>query len=277
MKIKYYGTSAAEGIPGLFCDCENCRYAREKGGRNIRTRSQALISDKILIDLPPDTLYHVQHLGLELYKLQHLFITHAHSDHLLATDLLEKQEGHAHVSGIIPITVYGSMQTVDRIFSTVHRKVHVNSGRWILQEIMPFSPVMVDEFTVIPLKAAHAYELGSCIYDISDGTKRMLYGHDTGYFTDETWSYLEMHKPYYNLISLDCTAGISDKCSEHHMNMDICKKVRDKLIMLGCADDKTVFVLHHFSHNCGASYDSLVPIAQKEGFEVSYDGMEIEF
>ena len=277
MKIKYYGTSAAEGIPGLFCDCENCRYAREKGGRNIRTRSQAQVNNSLLIDLPPDTLYHVQHMGLELYKVEHLFITHAHSDHLLATDLLEKQEGHAHYSGMKPISVYGSMQTVDRIFSAVHRKVHVNSGRWILQEIMPFMPVKADKFTVTPLKAAHAYELGSYIYDIFDGTKRMLYGHDTGYFLDETWNYLEDQKPYYNLVSLDCTAGNSDRCSDHHMNIDMCKKVRDRLTELGCADESTLFVLHHFSHNCSDSYDSLSPISEKEGFTVSYDGMEIEF
>lgn len=277
MKIKYYGTSAAEGIPGLFCDCENCRYAREKGGRNIRTRSQALISDKLLIDLPPDTLYHVQQLGLPLHEISHLFITHAHSDHLLSSDLLEKQERHAHSQSMKPINVYGSLPTIDKIFSTIHKKVHVNSGRWILQEIMPFTPVTADNFTVTPLKAAHAYELCSYIYDIFDGEKRMLYAHDTGYFLDEAWEYLSKQKLYYKLISLDCTAGISDSCSEHHMNLEMCRKVRERLISLCCADDKTIFVLHHFSHNCGASYDSLLPIAHENGFEVSYDGMEIEF
>ncbi len=276
MKLKYYGTSAAEGVPGLFCDCENCRYARQNGGRNIRTRSQALISDKILIDLPPDTLYHVQHLGLELHKIRHLFITHAHSDHLLASDLLEKQQGHAHSKCMKPLTVYGSMQTIDRIFSTVHRKTHVNSGRWILQEIQPFIPISADGFTATPLKANHAFELGSCIYDISDGKKRLLYGHDTGYFLDETWEYLSVEKPFYDLISLDCTAGLQKEHGEHHMNLDTCSKVRDRLISMGCADNRTVFVLHHFSHNGLASYDSLVPIAAESGFEVSYDGMEIE-
>ena len=30
MKIKYYGTAAAEGIPGLFCSCEICENARKK-------------------------------------------------------------------------------------------------------------------------------------------------------------------------------------------------------------------------------------------------------
>ncbi len=277
MKLKYYGTAAAEGIPGLFCDCENCRYAKEKGGRNLRTRSQALISDKILIDLPPDTLYHVHHLGLPLHKIEHLFITHAHPDHLLASDLLEKQENHAHVTDMKPIHIYGSMQTIDKVFSTIHKKVHVNSGRWVLQEIQSYVPVNIDGFTVTALKAAHAYELSSCIYDIFDGEKRMLYCHDTGYFPDETWNYLSEKKPYYTLVSLDCTAGLLKNKRDHHMSLDVCIEVRDRLVKCGLSDKNTIFVLHHFSHNCKASYDSLIPIAKENGFEVSYDGMEIDF
>ena len=55
MKLQYLGTAAAEGIPAVFCECENCIKSKENGGRNIRTRSQALIDDCILIDFPQDT------------------------------------------------------------------------------------------------------------------------------------------------------------------------------------------------------------------------------
>ena len=47
MKLQYLGTAAAEGIPAVFCECENCIKSKENGGRNIRTRSQALIDDCI--------------------------------------------------------------------------------------------------------------------------------------------------------------------------------------------------------------------------------------
>ena len=43
MIFQYLGTAAAEGWPGLFCDCQACEKARAKGGRNIRTRSQAIV------------------------------------------------------------------------------------------------------------------------------------------------------------------------------------------------------------------------------------------
>lgn len=54
MKIQYLGT-AAEGLPALFCECETCKHAAFLGGRNIRTRSQAIIDDALLIDYPADT------------------------------------------------------------------------------------------------------------------------------------------------------------------------------------------------------------------------------
>ena len=59
MKIRYLGTAAAEGWPALFCTCKACKLAREKGGRNIRTRSQSIIDDRLLIEFSADTYWHV--------------------------------------------------------------------------------------------------------------------------------------------------------------------------------------------------------------------------
>ena len=58
MKIKYLGTAAAEGVPALFCRCPVCEKSRSAGGRNIRSRSQAIIDDTLLIDYPPDSFMH---------------------------------------------------------------------------------------------------------------------------------------------------------------------------------------------------------------------------
>lgn len=44
MKFIYLGTAAAEGFPAVFCDCAFCKEARMLNGKNIRTRSQALIN-----------------------------------------------------------------------------------------------------------------------------------------------------------------------------------------------------------------------------------------
>ena len=58
MKIQYWGTAAAEGVPGIFCSCDTCKAARIKKGRCVRTRSQLLINDDLLVDFGPDTFAH---------------------------------------------------------------------------------------------------------------------------------------------------------------------------------------------------------------------------
>lgn len=68
MQLQYLGTAAAEGFPGMFCSCAACERARKAGGKNIRTRSQAVIDDSLLIDFPADTYHHVLTHGLALEK-----------------------------------------------------------------------------------------------------------------------------------------------------------------------------------------------------------------
>ena len=69
MKIKYLGTAASEAIPGVFCECDVCKRSRAAGGKNIRTRSQAIVDDKILIDFPCDTYLHSIANNIELAKI----------------------------------------------------------------------------------------------------------------------------------------------------------------------------------------------------------------
>ena len=66
MNLQYFGTAAAEAVPAPFCECPVCQAARQKGGRNVRTRSQALVEGRLLLDFPPDTYLHVLNYGLRL-------------------------------------------------------------------------------------------------------------------------------------------------------------------------------------------------------------------
>ena len=90
MKIQYLGTAAAEGYPALFCECENCTKAKKLGGKNIRSRSQALIDDKLLIDYNADTNLHYITHKFNLPNIKHCLITHGHHDHFYPMDLLAR-------------------------------------------------------------------------------------------------------------------------------------------------------------------------------------------
>lgn len=106
MKIKYLGTAAAEGVPGLFCECEICKKSRELGGRNIRTRSQAIIDDRLLIDFPADTYMHFLKYNLPMAKIKSCIITHSHTDHLYPVEIEVRRNGFAHINNGEPLTLY---------------------------------------------------------------------------------------------------------------------------------------------------------------------------
>ena len=82
MKLTFLGTSASEGFPNAFCDCDNCTAARQAGGPSLRKRSSALINQDLLIDLGPDLMAAAQQHGVSLAQLNYCLQTHEHEDHL---------------------------------------------------------------------------------------------------------------------------------------------------------------------------------------------------
>ncbi|MHC1694390.1 MAG: MBL fold metallo-hydrolase [Eubacteriales bacterium] len=271
MQLKYYGTAAAEAWQALFCHCECCKKAAAAGGRNIRTRSQAAVDGKLLIDFPPDTYMHVINYGLNLKEITSLIITHGHSDHFYPDDIENICPVYAHIYDDRKLKIFAPKPVIDRLRFIENREVK----RVVLTEIEHFVPFQTDGYTITPLTADHDRNEKAVFYVISDGTRTMLYGNDTGYFDEAVWDYLSANKIKFDLVSLDCT-GIIDKGRHWHMSLSSNKEVIDRLSNMGAISAQTKRIAHHFSHNGLLTYDELVPVAAEQGMLVSYDGMEIE-
>ena len=278
MKLQYLGTAAAEAWPGLFCNCPQCEAARKLGGKNIRTRSQAVIyadkvgegepDDILLIDLPPDTYLHCLQHGLRLDKVGHLLITHSHDDHLCATELQYRCGIFANPVPEFPLCVYGNDKVKKYIDDALPDLQKWPTGiEYNLLE--PFKPYKAGVYTVTALLALHDRTEQCFIFMIEHNGKRMLYGNDTGIFPEETWEYIVGKE--FDLISLDCTSGIL-KEGTNHMGLPDAIEVEKLLNKIGCLKADTKIVLHHFSHNGGAYHDDFVARAKPYGFDVSYDG-----
>lgn len=276
MKIKYLGTAAAEGIPAVFCACEKCQKAWAAGGRNVRTRSQTLIGEDLLIDMPADTYFHSIQFGIDLTQIHHCLITHVHEDHCYLKELRYLRKGYSHPpEGWEGIKIYGSPD-VEQKFDQISQGAVKERLQFV--GIAPFELAQVGRYTVTALKARHGTE-NPYIYLITDGKSTLLYGQDTDIFPEETWDYLEAAKPRLDLVTLDCNEGAKEDVPYHsHMCLGRNRQCRERLLEIGVADAQTKFVLNHFSHNgLSACYDDFAPIAEKEGFLTSYDGMELEF
>jgi phosphoribosyl 1,2-cyclic phosphate phosphodiesterase len=79
-RAMFYGTGAAEGIPDPFCTCYLCQYARDHGGKDVRTRSMFRVDPTMVIDMGADAYTQANRYG-GLTRLQDVLITHTHEDH----------------------------------------------------------------------------------------------------------------------------------------------------------------------------------------------------
>ncbi len=271
MKLTYLGTAAAEGFPAVFCNCEYCNQARRLGGKNIRTRSQAMINDDLLIDLPPDTYAHFLANDILGHKIRYLLITHSHRDHLFPTELLSREPPYAHQMDCTQLQVYCSQGAYDAI-----RKITDDNDYVRVQLIKPFGTARLGDYEVCPLPARHAKGDDAVIYLIK-GDRTILYAHDTGYFYEEVFEYLEKNQIHIDLISLDCTnVDIPISNTGSHMGIPNILDAMQWLTAMGAVDDNTVKYINHFSHNANPIQSVLEERVAPLGYRVAYDGLMVE-
>lgn len=283
MKIQFLGTAAYEGIPALFCQCETCKKARERGGKNLRTPSQAIIDDNLLIDFPADTIAHSLAHCIDFSEIQDCLITHTHSDHLYLEYLpmLIVKGGYSHPSeDKLPFRFYGSYGAMLKINAYANSKSLDSSDRLQVNPLELYKPAQIGDYRVTALKAIHDEQSFPVIYLIEDSEgKALLYGNDTGYFCDEVWDYLEKIHVKLSLVSLDCCAANTPELNyDAHMCFNDNLKIKNRLMEMGCADENTIFLANHFSHNGeDVLYEEFSQIAAKKNFLATYDGMTVEF
>lgn len=275
MKLQFLGTAAAEGWPALFCRCEACQRAKKLGGKNIRTRSQSLLDDKLLIDLPADTYLHMLAHQIDLPAVEHILITHSHEDHFYPQELINKIPPYAYGGEIPRIYVHGNKTVIGLLQQTMERYGLAETQPYLSPvEEKPFTPFQAGEYRVIPLLANHTPAEQCFLYSVEREGKRLLYAHDTGNLPAETLQFLKSTR--FDAVSMDCTEGPKEMPNWH---MGLPNNVRLKTWMLeqGVADENTIFVANHFSHNAGLCHEEMCEAAQKFGILVSYDGMILQF
>lgn len=277
MKIKFLGTAAAEGVPSEFCVCDVCKRTWASKGKNLRSRSQALIDNNILIDFNADTFYHSIINDIHLEEVNNILITHIHEDHYYPVDLANRRPGFAKMEGCKQLNLYGSIDLNEPTLNGVKQACGEDKPSTInVHYLEAFKPVNIDGYEVCAIKAVHGTN-NPFNYIISKDGKTMLYAHDTSFYRDETWDFISKYVKHFDLVSLDCTAGVIRIRYEGHMNIERDLEFRNKLVELGKVDDSTICISNHFSHNGGATYDELCKYVENMPLDISYDGMEIEF
>ena len=109
MKILFLGSGTSTGVPVIGCKCSTCRSDHPN---NKRTRASILVTSEdrnILIDTSTDLRF--QALRYNIERVDAVFFTHAHADHIHGIDELRsfnQLQGEA-------IPCYGSIETMESI------------------------------------------------------------------------------------------------------------------------------------------------------------------
>lgn len=276
MKLQYLGTAAAEAVPSPFCSCRVCENARRVMRKEVRTRSQAVIDDKLVMDYPPDVYDHMIRFGLDMRRVNHVFLTHSHQDHFYPEDIILRRPDVAS-----PLTgkmyIHGNetcKNLYDRRVDMEHRPKESFTDYQDYRVVRPYQSVDAGEYRITPLKANHDKREECLIYHIVDSEgKSLLYGNDSGLFPEETWQYFK--SAHFDIVSLDCTMQKLPGAF-NHMNIEDNIEVKKRLLTMGAADEATKFVMTHFSHNGGYTHGEMEDIGKRQGFLIAWDGMTVE-
>ena len=281
MEILYMGTAAEERIPGMFCHCELCQKALALGGKDIRTRAQALIDGRLLVDFGCDTYQHFVDAGRTLWDIQNILLTHSHPDHLTLEVFSSRNHWYTAETTKYPtLRVYTSAGVIEKIWRVVEARgleKELIEKYWEFIPMSYYQPIEIDGYTVTPLPARHAVPEQAFVFLIEKDGKCIFYGNDTGTFSTEVDEWLANNGKYIDLLSLDCTKGDIETPYYGHMSMSEGRAIANRFLEKGIIDEKTKLYYTHFAHGCKMTHEELEKTAkEKYGFKVTYDGFRLD-
>ena len=269
MRLFFLGTAAAEGYPGIFCNCENCNEARALGGKNLRFRSAMLINDDLLIDFGPDLMAAAQRFNRNLSQVTTGLVTHAHGDHFDTFNFHMRRD--AFTGGLeIPIMrVFGPQEVTDTLEGM---DGDLSQMRIETQTVHAGNRWQYAGYTFTAYHAYHAVgKLETVFYSIEDGEHSCLYATDTGPFPEETWQALEGRS--FDVIILEETLGVG--MYSQHQSFESFVEHAQRLRAEGILRPGGRLIAHHMSHSGNPTHEKVEAVLGPHGVEVAYDGMDI--
>ena len=287
MQIQFLGTGAAEGVPAAYCRCPVCQGVRERGGIEVRSRASIRIDSEYQIDIPPDNYLQMMRLGTDMFDVRHLMISHTHGDHLSLTAISDKAMS-LEMNGD-PLIVYISKPGLE--YASKFIEGGPLSEQYDSQHKAMIDIRILDYFTTVPVGDMQADIVAgnhkgfgeneksiNYLLTAEDGSS-VLYALDTGYYTDESFEYLEGKRT--DSLVLDCTfAGRTDRAEFPFGHLDLMSFIRmlEKMTSIGFIDSTTKVFASHLNSHQGLTHWEIQERFDASPFEVTvaHDGLIAE-
>jgi phosphoribosyl 1,2-cyclic phosphate phosphodiesterase len=289
MKITFLGTGSAELYPGIWCQCDYCTYAREKGGRNIRFTSSIHFADTCLVDFPADIANKALLYGLDLLPVNLMLCTHSHEDHFdpqmlywryreFGVDTMPEETKYdaapaSRYKDLPLLSIYGNRKILKKMEPIFRDK---ELADYALDFHLPeaYREYHQNGVDFIPMIASHHDRDGErgLIYWIRAQGKSFLYATDSDTFIDRTRDCIKANK--VDAVIMEATGGLR-KGSSGHMNLERAKRevefFCEKNIFTG--EPKVIFT--HLSPHRTPPHDLFCKMLEGTCMEPAYDGMAL--
>lgn len=267
MQIRLLGTGGADGIPALYSDSRVSAYARLHKGKDVRTRSAALLDGTIKIDLGPDTWHQLARDGLDARDWTAVFFTHSDADHF-AVDELQYALYPFSDFEYAGFQIFGNAAVCRRIMEAYPEwpfEIHMTES---------FQTLEHDGYKVTPVRAKHkeSEDAHNFLFECTGST--LMYATDTGVWPEETWEFLQGWK--LDTLVIECTEGFVHTPYNGHLDVKDLLLVVERLQSMGVVHSETVMATTHHSHNGDATHAELEEALGPHGILVGYDGMTLE-
>jgi len=242
VKIIVLGSGTSHGIPVVGCSCFVCS---SKDPRDQRMRSSVYIKgtagERALIDAGPEFRLQAVRAGLE--RLDGIFLTHSHADHLHGLDDVRS------LSRDNPIPVYGNGKTIaemeERFSYAFGTKwgAQMGGGKPRLAPVIVDGPVKLGNLTFTPVPVKHGVLdiLGWEVEECGEAGKSFLYLTDTSAIPSASMELLQGLRRRRVVI----IGGLRERPHETHFCF---KEALDASLGLGAEKVYLTHICHSHSH-----------------------------
>ncbi len=252
MKITFLGTGTSQGIPVLTCQCHVCT---SQDVRDRRYRTSAMLSTEatnVVIDAGPD--FRSQILKTNLRRLDAVFLTHAHHDHVSGMDDVRA----FNYSQKMAIPVFGNrecLRHVSRYYDYAFEDDKYPGVPEFDMKELGNESVMIGDMEILPIPVMHG--------------KLPILGYRSGnvaYITDAS---LIPESSLQLLSGIQVLVVNALRHRQHHSHFNI----QQALEVIQQIQPRRAF-LTHISHVAGAHAEITAELP--ENVEPAYDGLSIE-
>ncbi len=166
------GSGGAYRLPQLGCHCPNCEAARADPRQRRGTMSLWLHDEaSILLDAGPDLYHQLLREGVE--RIDGIFVTHQHRDHIVGLECLETIVRHGQQGR--PVQVFGPASLVER--AQVEFDYLLRHSLATFTALEPGVPCECAGYWVMPFAVVH-HAITTYGYRVERGGRSLVYLSD---------------------------------------------------------------------------------------------------